>query len=47
MSDCNNWNTLVEEVRENKKEVKNKINTVRILENSPKSIGEIQSGRKI
>ena len=44
--DCNNWNTLVEEVRENKKEVKNKINTVRILENSPKSIGEIQSGEK-
>lgn len=44
--DCNNWNTLVEEVRDNKKELKSAINTVRILENSPKSIGDIQSGEK-
>lgn len=41
--DCNKWNTLVEEIKENKV---SKINTSRVLDSMPKSIGEIKSGEK-
>ena len=44
--DCNKWNTLVEEVRETKKEIKSKVNTIRVIDNMPKSIGQIKSGEK-
>ena len=36
--DCNKWNTLTEEIKETTKEVKSKVNTIRAIENMPKSI---------
>ncbi|MGL5380178.1 DNA repair protein RadA [Clostridium sp.] len=44
--DCNKWNTLVEEVKDTQKEIKSKINTIRILDNMPKKIEDIKSGDK-
>ncbi|GAB6168941.1 DNA repair protein RadA [Clostridium carnis] len=44
--DCNKWNTLVEEVRDSQKDLKVKVNNVRIIDNMPKSISEIKSGNK-
>lgn len=44
--DCNKWNTMVEEVKDAVKEQKTKVNTVRVLDNMPKSIKDIKSGDK-
>ena len=45
--DCNNWNSLVEEVRESQKtSSKSKETITRVLDNMPKNILEIQSGEK-
>jgi len=45
--DCNNWNSLVEEVRESQKtSSKSKETITRVLDNMPKNILEIQSGDK-
>ncbi len=44
--DCNKWNTLVEEVKETHKEIKSKVNNLRVLDNMPKSIGQIKYRRK-
>lgn len=45
--DCNNWNSLVEEVKETQKIVASSKQTIaRVLENMPKNILEIQSGEK-
>ena len=44
--DCNRWNTLVEEVKESTKVSNSKVNTIKVLDNMPKSIREIKSGEK-
>ena len=45
--DCNNWNSLVEEVKETQKTVASSKQTIaRVLDNMPKNILEIQSGEK-
>lgn len=45
--DCNNWNSLVEEVRESQKtSSKSKETITKVLDNMPKNILEIQSGDK-
>ena len=44
--DCNKWNTLVEEIKESQKEIKSKVNNIRVLDNMPKSIRDIKSGEK-
>lgn len=45
--DCNKWNSLIEEIKEDVKSVKtNTINNIKALENMPKSIKDIKSGDK-
>lgn len=45
--DCNNWNSLVEEVRDTQKTVsKSKDTKIKVLDNMPRNILEIQSGEK-
>lgn len=43
---CNEWNTFVEEVRDNKVQIKNDIVKILKPENMPKSIKNIKSGEK-
>ena len=43
---CNQWNTFVEEIKDNNTVVKEKISKTILPENMPKSIGEIKSGEK-
>ena len=43
---CNQWNTFVEELKDNNTIVKEKISKSILPENMPKSIGEIKSGEK-
>lgn len=43
---CNEWNTFVEEIKDNATVVKEKISRTILPENMPKSIGEIKSGEK-
>lgn len=44
--DCSKWNTFVEELKDSKATVTSKVNTVKILDNMPKSIRDIKSGDK-
>lgn len=43
---CNNWNTFVEEVKDSKPEVRNKIVKTISPENMPKAITQIKSGER-
>ena len=43
---CNQWNTFVEELKDNNTIIKEKISKSILPENMPKSIGEIKSGEK-
>lgn len=45
--DCNNWNSLIEEVKETQKESKASAKaTIKVLDNMPRNIRDIQSGEK-
>lgn len=43
---CNQWNTFVEEIKDNTTVIKEKISKTILPENMPKSIGNIKSGEK-
>ncbi|MGG7178993.1 DNA repair protein RadA [Clostridium paraputrificum] len=43
---CNQWNSFVEEIKDNATIVKDKISKTILPENMPKSIGDIKSGEK-
>ena len=45
--DCNKWNSLVEEVKELQKDTKASAKaTIKVLDNMPRNIRDIQSGEK-
>lgn len=43
---CSAWNTFTEEIKDNSDNIKNRIKSAILPENSPKSIGDIKSGDK-